>query len=211
MGTGRGGRLILSWVLTSCTGAVIVLALPSFFRFIAHRPGYLPFDPVLNRFPPIDLSTATFLVLYGTLLVGLLYLVRRPALLLRGLQAYLFLLLLRMGSMALITLEPPVDLIPLIDPVTQVFYPATVPFAKDLFFSGHTATLFLLFLAIPDRRWKPVLLVATTFIGVAVTAQHVHWTIDVLAAPIGAWLAWTLSGTTIRWATSPATSAAEGA
>lgn len=211
MGKERSRGLTWSWVLTSCIGAVIVLALPSFFRFIAERPGYVPFDPVLEHFPPIDLSTATFLVLYGTLLSGLLYLVRSPALLLRGLQAYLFLLLLRMGSMALITLEPPPDLIPLIDPVTQVFYPATVPFAKDLFFSGHTATLFLLFLAIPDRRWKPALLAATIFIGIAVIAQHVHWTIDVMAAPLGAWIAWSLSGVTIRWSGGPATSAAEAA
>lgn len=200
---------MLSWVLTVCVGAIIVLSLPAFFRFIAQRAGSIPDDPVLRSFSPIDLSTAIFLVLYGTLMASLFYLLRRPTLFLRGLQAYVCLLLLRMGSMAVITLEPPVDLIPLIDPITQVFYPATVPFAKDLFFSGHTATLFILFLVIPDQRWKPVLLVSTIFIGMAVIAQHVHWTIDVLAAPVGAWLAWKLSGITIRWATGPATSATE--
>jgi hypothetical protein len=197
--------------VTLCLGAMIALSLPTFFHFIDQRAGSMPNDPVLRNFGPVDLSTATFLVLYGTLVACLFYLLRRPTLLLRGLQAYLCLLLLRMGSMALVTLEPPVDLIPLIDPVTQVFYPAAIPFTKDLFFSGHTATMALLIFAIPDRRWKIILFGATVFIGMAVIAQHVHWTIDVLFAPLAAFLAWKVSGITLRWSVPPLTSAPEGA
>jgi hypothetical protein len=97
-------------------------------------------------------------------------------------------------------LEPPLDLIPLVDPLTQIFYPSAEPFRKDLFFSGHTATVFLLYLAIPERRWKRPLLAVTLFVGLAVLVQHVHWTIDVVVAPVAAWVAWRASAHTTCWA-----------
>ena len=39
---------------------------------------------------------------------------------------------------------------------------------------------------------------ATVAIGVLVIVQHVHWTVDVLAAPLFVWLAWKGSALTLR-------------
>ncbi len=176
-----------------------VLLLPHFFGFIQQRPGLFIDDPLLAHVPAVDLSLPLFTVLYAAVLVGIVWLARRPSLLLRTAQAYVLLLLLRMLTMTLLTLEPPAGLVPLHDPITQVFYPATEPFNKDLFFSGHTATLFLFFLAVQGPWLRTIMASACALVGVAVLVQHVHYTIDVLAAPPFAWLAWRLSAVTARW------------
>jgi membrane-associated phospholipid phosphatase len=54
---------------------------------------------------------------------------------------------------------------------------------KDLFFSGHTATVFLLFLNSQTKLWKNVFLTLTILVGFCVLIQHVHYTVDVIAAP----------------------------
>lgn len=190
---------IRQWIITLGAAVLVVSMLPVFFRYIQAKPGFTPWDPVLASFSPTDLSTPIFVVLYSAVALSLAGLVKRQCLLLRGLQAYVLLLVLRMVSMTIITLEAPSTWMPLTDPITQIFYPDPEPFRKDLFFSGHTATMFLLFLMLRGGRYAVPLLVATVFIGAAVLAQHVHWTVDVLFAPPAAWSAWWLSGHTIRW------------
>jgi hypothetical protein len=187
------------WVITLVALAFVASTLPSFFRFIEARPGNVPPDPLIAHLAPMDLSVPVFVVLYGAILWAVLSIAGKPSVLLRALQAYLVLLLLRMISMFTFTLEPPADLIDLVDPVTQLFYPDDRPFRKDLFFFGHTATLALLAFAVPGPRIRAVLWIATFLVGAAVILQHVHWTVDVLAAPFFAWLAWRWAGYTVRW------------
>jgi hypothetical protein len=187
------------WVITLVALAFVASTLPGFFRFIEARPGNVPPDPLIAHLAPMDLSVPVFVVLYGAILWAVLSIAGKPSVLLRALQAYLVLLLLRMISMFTFTLEPPADLIDLVDPVTQLFYPDGRPFRKDLFFSGHTATLALLAFAVHGPRIRAVLWIATFLVGAAVILQHVHWTVDVLAAPFFAWLAWRWAGYTVRW------------
>jgi len=205
-----GRRLAAVFLVTVLAAVPIVSFLPFFFQWIGAKPGILPPDPLLDIIPPRDVSRPLFLLLYATIALCVASLVPRPVLLLRGLQAYLLLLLLRMASMALLTLEPPPEMVTLHDPVTAHFYPGREPFAKDLFFSGHTATVFLLFLVSPWRIAKGVLLAVTILVGAAVIAQHAHWTIDVLAAPFFAWLAWRGSRVTMCWAGLPPGTLREG-
>ena len=105
---------------------------------------------------------------------------------------------MRMVTMELVTLEPPVNIIPLVDPVTVSFYPGGVPFLKDLFFSGHTATLALMVFISRGSVARWGVAVATIAVAVLVLLQHVHWTIDVLAAPLFAWFAWRMSALSLR-------------
>ena len=183
----------------SLLGALLLLGalasvLPDFFDFIAAKPGGLPPDPLIAHWGPVDLSVPIFSVLYATIVLAVVTVANSPHRLLRGLFAYAVLLVLRMISMSVFTLEPPLDAVPLLDPVTGPFYPGNAPFLKDLFFSGHTATLALLAL-LADRTWMRVLAwCATVAVGCMVVAQHVHWTVDVLAAPLAAWAAWTIAG-----------------
>ena len=98
-------------------------------------------------------------------------------------------------TLLLVPLEPPTGLVVLHDPLVERFFYATPsPITKDLFFSGHTATLLLLTLAVPAgwRRW--ILGAATILIGSLVLVQHAHYTYDVLAAVPFTLLAYALAG-----------------
>ena len=191
-------RIAADWAITLVALVILASTLPSFFRFIEARPGTVPPDPLIAHLSPMDLSVPVFVVLYGAILLAVLSIAGKPSVLLRALQAYLVLLLLRMISMFTFTLEPPADLIDLVDPVTQLFYPDDRPFRKDLFFSGHTATLALLAFAVTGPRIRAVLWTAAFLVGAAVILQHVHWTVDVVVAPLFAWLAWRIAGFTAR-------------
>jgi hypothetical protein len=180
-------------------GIPAVALLPWFFRVIEARPGMVPPDPLLAAIPAVEVAVTTFLVLYLGIAAALWALFRAPLALLRALHAYVLLLLLRMVTMFVFTLEPPHGIIPLVDPVTAVFYPGGEPFLKDLFFSGHTATPVLLALAVGGGALRRALFVCAAVVGALVLVQHVHWTVDVLAAPLFAWLAWRASAVTLRW------------
>ena len=182
----------------AAAGVALVLVLPRFFEWVGGRPGIRPADPVLAHWGPMDVSVPTFAVLYGTILLVAVSVAGRPWRLLRGLWAYILLMVMRMAAMALVALEPPGDIIPLADPVTLHFYPGAVPFLKDLFFSGHTATLVLTALLAEKGPVRWLAAAGAAVVGVLVLAQHVHWTVDVLAAVPAAWLAWVLAGRSLR-------------
>jgi membrane-associated phospholipid phosphatase len=64
---------------------------------------------------------------------------------------------------------------------------------KDLFFSGHTSTMFLLALMAPGRATRIFFLACTVVVGSCVLWQHVHYTVDVLVAPLFAFAAYALA------------------
>jgi hypothetical protein len=72
--------------------------------------------------------------------------------------------------------------------------PAHVYLTKDLFFSGHTATTFLLLLyAWRDRRLRWPMLVGHAAVVATVFLSHLHYTIDVLGAYAVAFTAFSLA------------------
>ncbi|NVO83952.1 phosphatase PAP2-related protein [Hymenobacter terrestris] len=181
------GRLLLVLALL----LMLASQLPGYFAWVQARPGYHLPDPLLAWLPAHDVSGATFAVIYLGIVLGVATLLPRPGRLLRALWAYLLLHLLRCATLWLLPLEPPPSLLLLRDPLVDMFlYAAPTPITKDLFFSGHTATLLLLALAVPAgwRRW--LLLAGTVAVGTLVLIQHAHYTYDVLAAPLFVWLAW---------------------
>lgn len=192
----RSFRLAFSAALV--VAVPIVIALPRFFEHIDAKPGWWPPDPIIARVGPVDVTWITFTVLYGAILFTLWRAARDPWLIVRGMHAYVILQFLRMAAMELVTLESPVYIIPLVDPVTSVFYPGGVPFLKDLFFSGHTATLALMVCLSRGALARWAMVVATIAIAALVVLQHVHWTIDVIAAPAFVWSAWKASAFSLR-------------
>lgn len=195
-------------VLALAVGGVLAFSLPHFFHWIGERPGMHLQDPLLAAMGPHDVSLPTFIVLYGCLLVVGWRIARSPARVLHGLWAYILLLLLRMAAMAALVLEPPQAIIPLADPLTQAFYPGSAPFLKDLFFSGHTATLVLLALLAPKGPVRVLAACCAAVVGMLVLVQHVHWTVDVLAAVPAAWLAWRGAGMLLRYWALPSAAGA---
>ena len=186
-------------------GLVVLLLLallpvvPGFYHFIQSRPGRLLPDPLLALLPVHDVSVPTFALIYGGIVATLGYLLPRPQLLLRAFWAYLFLQLLRMGTLWLVALEPPTTLLILHDPVMdRIFEVTTQPIVRDLFFSGHTATMMLLTLAGRGRVWRWVLGLMMVAVGILVLVQRVHYSYDVLAAPLFGWLAYWLAGRITR-------------
>lgn len=178
--------------------ALIASLLPTYFTHLEARPGIVPWEPVLHGLPMADVSVVMFIVLYGSVIWSIVVLIGHPWRILRALLAYVIILLCRMASMWLVTLEPPPDLVPLIDPATVLFYPPGEPFTKDLFFSGHTASMTLLACAAVGPWMRAVLIMAAAGVAMLVLVQHVHWTIDVLAAPPVAIAAWWLAGRLVQ-------------
>ena len=188
-----GFRLRLGLVVLLLLGLLPVV--PHFYHFIQARPGRLLPDPLLALLPIHDVSTLTFALIYGCVAATLVYLLPRPYLLLRALWAYYFLQLLRMGTLWLLPLEPPTTLVLLYDPVMdRLFGVTTRPIVRDLFFSGHTATMALLVLATRGRWWRWALGLMAVAVGLLVLVQRVHYSYDVLAAPLFAWAAYWLAG-----------------
>ncbi|MDF2433986.1 MAG: hypothetical protein JWP44_3617, partial [Mucilaginibacter sp.] len=69
------------------------------------------------------------------------------------------------------------------DPLTGVFY-GEANITKDLFFSGHTATLTLIMLCLEKRTDKIIAFFAVVTVAVLLLVQHIHYSIDILAAPV---------------------------
>ena len=85
----------------------------------------------------------------------------------------------------------PEGLIPLIDPfLAKVAYGGNAVFVKDLFFSGHTSTLAIVYFIEKGKSLKTVLLLLTLVIGLLLIWQHIHYTIDVIGAWVISWLAY---------------------
>ena len=94
--------------------------------------------------------------------------------------------------MWLTPLDPPYDVYPLMDPLVE-YVGTGMPLTKDLFFSGHTSTLFLLFLVTPTGVLKRLFLACTVLVACAVLVQHVHYAIDVFVAPFFAYAAFAIT------------------
>ena len=189
----RGFRVRLGPVLGLLVGLLPVV--PGFYRWVQARPGRLLADPLLALLPAQDHSALIFALIYGAIAATLLYLLPRPQRLLQTLWAYYLLQLMRMATLWLWPLDPPTALITLHDPVVDRLFEATTqPIVRDLFFSGHTATMMLLTLSGRGRGWRWGMGLATVAVGLLVLVQRVHYSYDVLAAPFFAWAAYWLAG-----------------
>jgi hypothetical protein len=161
----------------------ILIALPFFFNAIEERNGIRFDDVVLERIPAINVSVAVFFLIWSCCLILVIRLYRDPMMLLTMLWAYNCVTLVRMLCISFISLNPPAGLIPLADPITNQFYGQRY-ITHDLFFSGHTTTVFLIFLCLKKKTDRIYTLIASIILGILLLVQHVHYTIDVLAAPV---------------------------
>lgn len=185
-----GFRLRLAVTLPALVAALAGMA--RFLEGVERRPGVVLPDPVLALLPTRDLTWLTFGLIYLGLAAGVGWLLSRPRRLLLALEAYVVMVLFRVAAMQVTPLEAPEGLLPLNDPLVRLFGPAKL-LTKDLFFSGHTSTLFLLALAVSAPKWRAFFLACTAAVGACVLAQHVHYAIDVLAAPFFAYASWRIA------------------
>lgn len=159
--------------------------MPYFFQqIIADRPGKTMGDIVLDHIPAADWSWTIFTLIYTTAAVTVITNFMNPAVILEGLVNYSIVTWLRMLSIFLFTLEPPKDIVVLIDPfLTHVVYHQEY-FMKDLFFSGHISSMMVFVLIEPRPVLRWVKASVTVVVAILILVQHVHYTLDVVAAPI---------------------------
>ena len=159
----------------------LVLTFPWFFQIIERHTGPVLNDVVLDQLPPRDMSPGIFLALWAAALLILVRARRSPAVFMLFVYGYILVSLARMLTINLFPLDPPRGLIPLIDPLSNAFYGEKY-ITRDLFFSGHTSSIFLIFLCL-RRSWDRLFTLTGSFVvGGLLLVQHVHYTIDVLGA-----------------------------
>jgi len=168
------------------TGFILLVAvlgfLPFFFKLIEQREGLVMNDLLLKHFTPYNVSTTIFIVIWGTALLSIVRCIQQPSILIVLLWGYVLLTILRMVTITLVPLNPPASLLELKDPLSNTFYGSKF-ITKDLFFSGHTSTMFLMYLCFKNKWDRTVGLLASIIVGVLVLVQHIHYTMDVLAVP----------------------------
>jgi hypothetical protein len=170
----------------------VLIVFPRFLAVIEHRSGVIFSDPLLVLLPAFDLTWVIFGCMYGGIILAVFLLLRQPDAFLLALRAYALMAIIRMIAMWLMPLDPPPGMIALKDPFVE-FVASGTTLTRDLFFSGHTATLVMLALAIPGRYGKLTLASMAVIVGVSVLIQHVHYGIDVYAAPFFAYCAYSIA------------------
>jgi len=187
----RSSKFKIEFTATIILLIFILTALANFLNFVETRDGVVLKDPLLNLFEPVNLTWLIFGLIYISIITAIIVFLKNPESLITAFQSYIVMTFFRIIAMYLLPLNPPQKMIPLGDPFVEYFGTGQL-LTKDLFFSGHTATLFLLFLLADSKSIKIFFLISTIIVAVAVLLQHVHYSIDVLAAPFFAYCSFVL-------------------
>lgn len=163
--------------------AIILSSLPIFFSYIQKRQGVVLNDWVLAHLPAYDVSIIIFTIIWGMATLIFVRALYNPVIYINYVWTLIFINIARMLTITFVALDPPIGLIHLTDPLTGVFYGHNV-ITRDLFFSGHTSTLVLIFLCLEKRNDKILGFISIIVVMVLLLVQHIHYTIDVVAAPI---------------------------
>jgi len=170
-------------IIGSILLTITLVSFPRFFAEIELRQGIYLNDVVLNNIPSVDFSIPIFIIIWSTALLLLNRILKSPDLFLQFLISFFLLSITRIITISLFPLEPPIGLIAIKDPISSIFYGGKEVFiTKDLFYSGHTATQFLMFLSFTKKNDKIITGISSVLISILVLFQHVHYTIDVIAA-----------------------------
>jgi hypothetical protein len=188
-------KLIIGVILL----AIVLTLLPFFFQYIEHRQGYALNDVVVNALPATNVSIPIFTMIWSMALLFMIRSVKDPQLFLLYLFGFLLLCICRMITLTLVPLNAPDGLIALTDPLSNYFYGKKGFITKDLFFSGHTATLCLFFFCFRRKLDRIIALLCTIAVGFLVLVQHVHYTIDVVLAPVFTFLCFFLAKKIVIW------------
>ena len=140
-------------------------------------------DPLHKILPPaVDLSNIIFFLTYSSVFIVILdVIIRSPLQLLRLGFAIAIMKFLRSFTMVFFPLEPPEGIIALKDPIVNFLTPNHIVALRDLFFSGHCATMMILFyIAVHPmvKSWMRIMIFVVPFL---ILWQRVHYTIDVIA------------------------------
>jgi hypothetical protein len=151
------------------------------------RTGYVLNDPVLKSLGPWELSPIIFILTYAPIGFCLFTLLKRCTRLVRFIYAYSLLQLMRIVCIYWVPLDPPEGMLTLKDPISDTLVFGDV-ITKDLFFSGHVSAVILCSFYFKSQKTRWVYRCLALVNATCLMGQHVHYSIDVLAAPFFAWL-----------------------
>ena len=167
----------------------VLTTFPFYFQYIQKREGVVLHDVLLYYIPAVNVSVPLFITIWLTALLIVVRVIKNPRIFLNFLWTFIVLSVLRFITIWLVAINPPEKLIALVDPLSNAFYGKSF-ITNDLFFSGHTATMFIIFLCLERKVDRRLALLASLIVGALVLVQHVHYTIDVVCAYPFAWLAY---------------------
>ncbi|MBK9414853.1 MAG: hypothetical protein IPN61_15820 [Bacteroidetes bacterium] len=176
------------FIITLLVLSTFTFIFKHFFDYIESRTGTQLGDFLLDNIPAYNVSWGVFFVLYSAIVIGMYTHRAHPKTVLIILQTYILVTFVRMVTITLLPLEPPVGYLPLREPVVQFFTNGGKIISKDLFFSGHVSTVLSVYLGTHLPKTKSVLFVCVVAMCVLLLVQHVHYTVDVIAALPATWL-----------------------
>lgn len=188
--------LVVLMILSTIAVVTMLSWTKSFLAYNESRPGWHLYDPIINWIVPVKLCTPIFIATYSCIVIGLLCCMTSPKKIIRVNLTIFSLLIYRIICMYLVPLEPPSGIIPLEDWLLMNTTYSNKLMIKDLFFSGHTASVATLVYLVEHKVLSRFLLFMSVVIGTMLIVQHVHYTVDVLAAYVfahvsfrsGSWL-----------------------
>ncbi len=165
--------------------ALLMIASAKVLAYNASHPGhFIPPDPLMRWLEPRDFSVPIFVLEYLAVIFLFFYMTDKPAYFVKCLWSVSVLLWLRTFTVLLVRFSPSPEMIVLKDPFTQFFFGDGVMVTNDLFFSGHVGLLTFFFYIVENRYLKTFLLFTIVSVGLMLIWQQVHYTLDVMFAPI---------------------------
>jgi len=180
-------QLRFDFIFYSLLSLCLLLLTPWHMDNIEARQGVLLNDYVLDLLTPMDVSFFIMMILYGVIFFALIWLIQNPLHFTIALKTFFFATLIRFISIYFISLEPPIGLIPLKDPVLEFFVYSNKLITKDLFFSGHAESTFLAFLVVKNKVMKLFFFFGFLLLSFLMLLQHIHYTSDIIGAVIVTW------------------------
>jgi hypothetical protein len=175
-------KFVISFILIIISLIITLIFLTRYLLFVESRPGFSFDDPILRMFNAVELNWFIFPLIYLSIISGFYFLIKSPKDLFIAISAYLLLVWVRILFMYVLPLNPPIGTIDLKDPLIFVIGVGQ-KITKDLFFSGHTSTVFLIFLSVKNKKMKIIFLIAAILVGLFMMIQKAHYSVDVFVAP----------------------------
>lgn len=180
------------WQLILAVGvfAIFPWKADDYFQWIQQRDGVVMEDVILANLPAINVSIPIFAIIYVSVIYLLFRIIRLPKRFIWFAWAFNIETLMRFACIYGIALNPPVGLVDLHDPLAELFiYGENIAITKDLFFSGHTATMVFVCFFLPRVLERKIAFVLTLVLVMLLLFQHVHYSLDILAAPLATFIA----------------------
>jgi hypothetical protein len=177
-------------ILAIAVFAIFPWKADDYFQWIQQRDGVVMKDVILANIPAKNVSTPIFAIIYLSVIYLIVRIIRQPKQFLWFAWAFNLETIMRFASIYWVALNPPEGLVDLHDPIAELFiYGENLAITKDLFFSGHTATMVFVCYFLPLAKERKIAIALTSVLVILLLVQHVHYSLDILAAPIATWVA----------------------